>query len=987
MKCILSLAVLLVTVVAVYAGGTISVPTNGFTSAVLSANFVLNGAAASLDPSQSGGLYLTNNGGSEDGSAFLNSAVPLANDASFSCFFSFSMTNGGGLTDIDGIPGADGIVFIINALTNVVGGAGGGIGYLGLGNSIGVEFDSWYNGNYNDINGNHIGVDINGNLDSLVAYAYGVPWNNGGVHYAWIDFNGESQELQVRVSETSTRPTSAVITYSVDIASILGSSNVYVGFSAGTGGAWENHIINSWEFTNTYAPIVVPPTAVCGNGIVESGEQCDPPGSCCSSTCQFASSSTVCHVSTGPCDETLTCTGSSASCPATGYSSTATLCRASVGPCDPPEYCTGITTTCPTDVNGGFETACSGLAIPEASSSFPYYDVIAFGNFYSESGDIEQRLAVGGNFATNGGWSVGYQINGQDTFELYSLIVAGNANLPSGAVYPEGNNIPYVAQQENILVGGTFTGEQDLAARVTQAPSTLANDFVAGRVCYQGYQNTLASHADNVVHWVQWSGLYVVCNITSASTYYMTVTADELSESSWFSLDNSCSTGSNWVINVAGTDDVTFSGGSFPVAANQVTYNVLGSGRTVNVQYTQLDGNVLAPNNNVNQPSGVIIGKVIANNIVSLQINKASCGNLVSVPSSVCGNGIVEPGEQCDGGICCTAVCTFEPSTDVCRPSVSQCDAAEMCTGSSSTCPPDVNWGFESSCAGLELDFPGNSNTFSFTEYDAIVFGNFNANTGDVERRIAVQGNFVVGAGFSVGYQIDSTEWFSPYSLVVGGNANWPSGTLYPDGTQPAGVTVEGMFVSGTFTGPSYLAESVTYGTAGDLNSQFSAAQSCYESFQTNIAANADNTVASAQWSTLTVTCNSATDNQYFITLTGTDISSTTSTDLVGCNENYQFFVNVVGNDAVTFNGLDLGGGNAPGAPQVVYNIQGSGRTITAQNEVDGSILAPNNILAQTGGVIVGKVVVAEVTQFIQFNKYVCYDGSEQDSFIATDRK
>ncbi|TBU37369.1 Metallo-peptidase family M12B Reprolysin-like-domain-containing protein [Dichomitus squalens] len=83
----------------------------------------------------------------------------------------------------------------------------------------------------------------------------------------------------------------------------------------------------------------------------------------------------------------------------------------------------------------------------------------------------------------------------------------------------------------------------------------------------------------------------------------------------------------------------------------------------------------------------------------------------------MCGNGIVESGEDCDPGLgsnstccdastckfkkgavcdpdssqCCTDSCTFAPSTQVCRPAKdATCDTAEMCTGSSATCPPDV---------------------------------------------------------------------------------------------------------------------------------------------------------------------------------------------------------------------------------------------------------------------------------------------------------
>ncbi|BGP01951.1 Zinc metalloprotease [Rhodotorula toruloides ATCC 204091] len=81
-----------------------------------------------------------------------------------------------------------------------------------------------------------------------------------------------------------------------------------------------------------------------------------------------------------------------------------------------------------------------------------------------------------------------------------------------------------------------------------------------------------------------------------------------------------------------------------------------------------------------------------------------------------CGNGIVESGEECDPGsdtndpccdastckfrsgavcnpknsLCCTTQCQIANNGTVCRPSVdSQCDIAEVCDGSSASCPAD----------------------------------------------------------------------------------------------------------------------------------------------------------------------------------------------------------------------------------------------------------------------------------------------------------
>jgi hypothetical protein len=57
--------------------------------------------------------------------------------------------------------------------------------------------------------------------------------------------------------------------------------------------------------------------AVCGNGTVEAGEQCESPfDACCDpATCQLETAGTECRASTGPCDPAEACTGASTTCP------------------------------------------------------------------------------------------------------------------------------------------------------------------------------------------------------------------------------------------------------------------------------------------------------------------------------------------------------------------------------------------------------------------------------------------------------------------------------------------------------------------------------------------------------------------------------------------------------------------------------------------------------------------------------------------------
>lgn len=192
-------------------------------------------------------LRLTNNL-SQSGSAFSTSTVALDSDASFSTSFRFRFTD-------QQNSGADGIVFAVQTVSNTSGGSGGGIGYEGLARSVGIEFDNWDNGSIDGNSANHVGIDLNGSVNSVVRIESPYIFDSGVLLTAWVDYNGVSDLLEVRLSNNNIRPDDPLLSHTVDLVATLGSTNAYVGFTSGTGAAGADHDILAWQFNSSFNPI------------------------------------------------------------------------------------------------------------------------------------------------------------------------------------------------------------------------------------------------------------------------------------------------------------------------------------------------------------------------------------------------------------------------------------------------------------------------------------------------------------------------------------------------------------------------------------------------------------------------------------------------------------------------------------------------------------------------------------------------------------
>jgi hypothetical protein len=213
-----------------------------------------------------GVLWVTDFSAMALGHGFYSHPIKFKNSSgevmSFSTSFAFAI-----ITQ-HGIKGGDGMAFAISPVKGIPGGDSGS--YLGLfnatnnGNSanhiFAVEFDTYKNVQlveYVEPDGNHVAIDINSisSTKSTLVMQFkgndtnGTPLNlmSGQVIQAWIDYNSPTNQLDIRISTDSAKPSSVLLSSKVNLSEIFYES-MYIGFSAATGLAASSHCILGWSF-------------------------------------------------------------------------------------------------------------------------------------------------------------------------------------------------------------------------------------------------------------------------------------------------------------------------------------------------------------------------------------------------------------------------------------------------------------------------------------------------------------------------------------------------------------------------------------------------------------------------------------------------------------------------------------------------------------------------------------------------------------------
>lgn len=207
-------------------------------------------------------IRLTKSDMFQKGAVWLENPYSVSNGFTFD--FTFETSEGKDNSEKDGfLEGADGYAFVIQGTGNdVIGYAGGGIGYEGLKNALAIEIDLYYNNEsgFNDPNGNHLAVfgskksiTADHNSTNLIAVdsTIEIIKIDKTRYYFKAIYQPKNKLFNIYLNEAD-KPEKLILTLeNFDLSSYidLGPNNsAYFGITSATGSAQERHEIKSLSF-------------------------------------------------------------------------------------------------------------------------------------------------------------------------------------------------------------------------------------------------------------------------------------------------------------------------------------------------------------------------------------------------------------------------------------------------------------------------------------------------------------------------------------------------------------------------------------------------------------------------------------------------------------------------------------------------------------------------------------------------------------------
>ena len=208
-------------------------------------------------------LQLTPPQASQVGAAWTTNPVAFGADYTFEASMVYDVHSPGPANifpDPDGI-GGEGMTFVLQGgSNNLLGGPGGA---LGIDNSgavfLAIELDSVASGSFDPDTtlGSHLGIDTSaaGNVARVAVPRFngnsifaGQPGPGVNKIYLWVGYKGETQTLDVYMATTATKPDAPTLSTKVDLGQLFaGTPQLYMGWTAATGAAYNGHDVLSWN--------------------------------------------------------------------------------------------------------------------------------------------------------------------------------------------------------------------------------------------------------------------------------------------------------------------------------------------------------------------------------------------------------------------------------------------------------------------------------------------------------------------------------------------------------------------------------------------------------------------------------------------------------------------------------------------------------------------------------------------------------------------